>query len=196
LCFTNKIAHSHELKCKKSNSELHAAVLLGDDAAYVMKLYHPNPAIFDSGQRKKLARQFIDASRIQQDLAAESERWCPLVRNVYTDTGAAYLAESYDCSLEELIVGYFEIDDQMIHKIVIDIIDGLIVLKKKFKRQHGNLKPSNVLCRQDKHGKWAFALTDPLADSEFTGTIQDEDDIVAIGELIFKMITHSKIASC
>ena len=36
-----------------------------------------------------------------------------------------------------------------------------------------------------------FALTDPLSENEFTGTIQDLDDSTALGELIYKPLPKS-----
>lgn len=160
------------------------------DEKFAIKVLEPSVLFADKEREKIGSNQFLNSARLQQKVVAGgSQHWAPIHEYGLSPGGTFYVTDKYERSLQELIDGHIELGAKGLHAIIEPIAEGLIELKKAYKRPHGNLKATNVLITGDS-SEMKVALSDPLPDESIDAKVHWHDDLRAIGELIYQLVVH------
>ena len=185
----------------ESVRELHrtgfTVVYSGRDAAspeekFALKVFQPSSMILGEDQVKTESRRFLDSAGIQQKVVDGGARhWAPIHESGANPEGTFYITDKYDRSLQQLIDGRIQVSTQVLNTIIKSIVKGLIELKEKCGRPHGNLKATNVLIvGTGEISQTRIVLSDPLSDEQIDKKVHWDSDLRAIGEFIYELITH------
>jgi len=157
---------------------------------FAIKVLEPS-VLFEDKEREKIgANQFLNSARLQQKLFARgSQHWAQIYKYGSSPDGTFYVTDRYERSLQEMIDGHVAPSQKILHVIIRSITEGLIELKKAYKRPHGNLKATNVLITGD-FSEMKVALSDPLPDESIDAKVHWYADLKAIGELIYQLVVH------
>jgi len=187
--------------CFESVRELHrtgfTVVYSGREAAgnedkFAIKIFQPSSLMLGEEQAKSESRRFLNSARIQKKVAdTGAQHWAPVYDCGSNLEGTFYATDKYDRSLQQLIDGRIKVSSQILHTIIESIVKGLIELKEKCGRPHGNLKATNILIvGTGDISQTKIVLSDPLSDEEIDSKVHWDSDLRAIAELIYELITH------
>lgn len=159
---------------------------------FALKVFQPPPFILGEDEASTESHRFLNRAGIQQKVTASGARyWAPVYDCGETPDGAYYTTDKYDRSLQQLIDGRIKLTDQVLHKIIESIINGLLELKQSCERPHGNLKASNILIAGTGDiSQTSFVLSDPLSDEQIDSEADQDNDLRTIARLIYALITH------
>ena len=162
------------------------------EAKFALKVFQPSSMILGEDQVKTESRRFLDSAGIQKKVVDGGARhWAPIHESGSTPEGTFYITDKYDRSLQQLIDGRIQVSTQVLNTIIQSIVKGLIELKEKFGRPHGNLKATNVLIvGTGEISQTRIVLTDPLSDEQIDKKVHWDSDLRAIGQFIYELITH------
>jgi len=157
---------------------------------FVVKVFHPIDFTVGEQEDKAGLKQFLDAARLQRELAqGKGEHWAPIHDAGTHEDEAYYVTDYYAHSAEDLM--RVQLDTRTIHVIVESVVFGLQELKQERGRPHGNLKASNVLITSgDDISRTRVYLTDPLPGERLDLSAAIEGDVAAVGELIYQLVLH------
>src|SRR4051794_28158565 len=113
-------------------------------AAYAVNCFQP-PAIWDEKRKTAAVEAFLDRARCQQSLRGPKSHWAVVHEVGKAELGAYYVTDLYGTAASRLIEGQIDVDGPLLYRIVSSVIDGLIELRDKASRPHGNLIPRNIL---------------------------------------------------
>jgi formylglycine-generating enzyme required for sulfatase activity len=160
------------------------------DEKFAIKVLEPSVLFADKEREKIGANQFLNSARLQQKVVAGgSQHWAPIHEYGLSPGGTFYVTDKYERSLQELVDGHVGLGAKGLHAIIEPIVEGLIELKKSYKRPHGNLKATNVLIT-GASSEMKVALSDPLPEESIDAKVHWHDDLRAIGELIYQLVVH------
>ena len=159
---------------------------------FAIKIFQPSSLMLGEEQAKAESRRFLNSSLTQKKVAESgAQHWASVYDCGSNPEGTFYVTDKYDLSLQQLINGRIKVSTQVLHKIIESIVKGLIELKEKCGRPHGNLKATNVLfAGTGDISQTKIVLSDPLSDEQIDGKIHWDSDLRAIAELIYELITH------
>ena len=128
---------------------------------------------------------------MQKLLAARGAKyWAPVHELRTTDEGAYYVSDYYPLTARKLVETNTELSAKPLHAVVGSVVKGLLELRMRHRRSHGNLKPENVLVAgsADDLLNAQVVLCDPAAESE--GPAGRAADLFALGDLIHQLVLH------
>jgi hypothetical protein len=159
-------------------------------AEFVVKTYQPPAGDASSEQARQEIEAFLSGARAQQR-AAGAQHWAVL-REVGQFEGGAYLVTDYHRrSIQHLIRGRVKLDGRGLHRLLSEIVRGLIEFRDACSRSHGNLKPTNVLLAgRGDVSRAKVLLTDPAGPDQLDARQGNVPDLHALGELIYQLVLH------
>src|SRR4051812_40448796 len=128
------------------------ARLPGQPGEVAIKIF--DPSMMGLLESDAATQTFLDRAALQKLLAERgAKHWAPVHEIQSTDYGAYYVADFYPLTAEGLANGQAPADGQApppldaagLHAVVTSVVKGLLELRMRHRRAHGNLKPSNVL---------------------------------------------------
>jgi hypothetical protein len=106
----------------------------------------------------------------------------------YRAAGAYALLDRYDRSVQSLIDGRVHITNHDLRTIVAAVLRGLLHIRKRLNRPHGNLKPSNILLADAADLAHATVhLSDIAPDGALTSK-SDRKDLFDLARIIFELV--------
>jgi TPR repeat protein len=141
---------------------------------------------------KPVVRAFLEATRVQETVAAKPDaHWAPVRERGEDEDGGYYLTDYYPGSAQKLIVGKFRLSGPGLLTLVRAVLSGLFELKEACGRHHGNLKATNVLIAgTDEVEDRDVFLTDPADSSKGEANDGGADDLFQLGQLIHQLVLH------
>lgn len=142
------------------------------------------------------ARYPSEAVQLQKELGATyPQSWLPIEETGEDAAGAFFVTPYIEDSLERLL-GTVSPDSALLQSILLKILTGLENLEAHAGRDHGNLKPSNILIS----GSGAIQqrtvlISDPLPQSGIDTSVFKRPDMRALGELIYMLVTRTTSVS-
>jgi len=166
-----------------------------NEEKFALKIFQSSSLMLGEEQAKTESRRFLNSAGIQKKVADSGARhWAPVYDCGSNPEGSFYTTDKYDRSLQQLIDGRIKVSTQVLHTIIESIVKGLIELKEKCGRPHGNLKATNVLIvGTGDISQTKIVLSDPLSDEQIDSKVHWDSDLRAIAELIHELITHRPI---
>ncbi len=174
----------------KALSSVKLARQLSDPRArVVIKSFQPFTPFADQEAARRDVRLFLEAARLQEAVAAtESRHWAPIHEYGEVESGAAYVTDFYEGSLDLLVRSRRRMDAVSVCGIAAGVVEGLLELQRACFRTHGNLKASNVLLAGKGRIRPAGVfLSDPRW-GQASGPAAEVEDLQALGSLICQMV--------
>jgi len=159
------------------------------DVLVVIKSFQPFTPFADQEAARRDVQLFLDAASLQEAVAATGNRhWAPIHEYGEVESGAAYVTDPYEGSLDLLVRSRRCMDAVSVCGIAAGVVEGLLELHRACFRAHGNLKASNVLLA----GKGRITpagvfLSDPRG-GQASGPGTEVEDLQALGSLICQMV--------
>ena len=141
---------------------------------------------------KPVIKSFLDSARTQNLIASSSEsHWAPIYEIGEDEDGGYYVADYYPGSAQKLIVGKVRLSGAGLLTLVRAVLAGLAELRAESGRQHGNLKPTNVLIAgtDEVEDKDVF-LADPADSANPAANDGGAEDLFQLGQLIHQLVLH------
>ncbi|HEY8749779.1 MAG TPA: SUMF1/EgtB/PvdO family nonheme iron enzyme [Tepidisphaeraceae bacterium] len=134
---------------------------------------------------------FLDRARVQKSVvAAGGKYWLPVRDMGATAEGAWIVTDYYPLTGQKLLEARMKLGAGELHHVIECVVKGLVELQQARGRAHGNLKPSNIIIEPGDLRQSSVFLTDPAQ-----GTVHNEaDDLYAIGEFIYQVVTRREFA--
>jgi len=158
----------------------------------IIKAYESSARVRDERLAAAESDAFLDSAGIQQKAAGEDARhWAPIHESGVSPEGVFYVTDCYDLSAQQLIDGRVNLGAAGLGRVVESIVRGLLALKHACGRPHGNLKFTNILItRRRALTKEKVVLSDPCPRSLLDEDTHAKMDLVQIGALIHRLVTH------
>jgi len=159
---------------------------------YALKVFEPSSFAFEEDKVETESVRYLNSARIQQKAASGStEHWAPVYEYGSTHNGWFYATDRYDRSLQQLIDGRIKLSSPVLHAVIESIAKGLMELKEKCGRPHGNLKATNVLIAgAGEIAQTKIVLSDPSSEEHIDSEAYWNRDLRVIAEFIYELITH------
>jgi len=157
---------------------------------FALKVLQPSSLFLIEDVVQTESDRFIESARLQQKLG-QSQYWARIYDCGSTPEETFYATDRYDRSLQQLIEGKIRLSGPILHTIVESITKGLLELKEKCGRPHGNLKATNVLIvGTEDTSRTKIVLTDPSPEESIDSEAEWNRDLRAIAQFIYELITH------
>ena len=167
----------------------------GGQEKYILKSFQPNVSLLEKADIQRATDYFINAAKLQQKIAKSSKYWAPVHECGTWQSGAYFVTDNYQDTAQRLIDSKVSLSPQQLFKIVKSTVIGLLDLKQKCGRSHGNLKPTNILIQNlANEDKTKATLVDPIADQAANKKNAEVNDLQAIGELIYRLVLHRVVS--
>jgi len=155
---------------------------------FVVKVFHPVDIGGGEVAEREALEAFLDAARVQANVAAQPDaHWAPIRESGTADGEAYYVTDYFPHSALDLM--RVSLDARALHAVIESVVKGLLELRESAGRPHGNLKPSNVLIRSGEDvAKTRVVLTDPMPTTELELGTAATSDIRAVGALIYQLV--------
>lgn len=160
---------------------------------YAVKVHRPNTIIVGPEAAKRQIELFLQCADLQQRLASREEsHWAAVHESGRCEGGTYAVSDLYPQTVQSLIDGHFAIDGHVLHRIVSGVAAGMVEIRDELGREHGNLKPGNVLLdRATDLERAGVLLCDPASAERLEGRDDKDDDPRALGELIYGLVRHA-----
>lgn len=165
------------------------ARLPGEPGDFAIKVF--DPAMMGLLEADGATQTFLDRVAMQKLLASRGARhWAPIHELNSTEEGAFYVTDFYPLTADQLIADNVPLDARALWAVVSGVVKGLLELRSRRRRAHGNLKPTNVLIAGEVADLETapILLTDPATEGA-TPEAQAED-MFALGSLIHGLVLH------
>ncbi len=137
------------------------------------------------------AESLLVSAAIQQTMANKSEFWAPVYELGSDGSNAFFISRLYPRSLQSLIESDVTLSSTELKTIMLAIVDGLIDLETAYRRQHGNLKPTNVMLAAKGHvAPGGVLLADPDPTAEVIASMTRAPDTKAMAQILYSLVTH------
>ncbi|MFC1635270.1 hypothetical protein ACFL5Z_10555 [Planctomycetota bacterium] len=157
---------------------------------YALKVLQPSSLFLAEDTVQAESHKFLDSARIQQKLR-RAQHWAPVYDCGSTPDGTFYATDRYDRSLQQLMDGRIRLSGPVLHTIIESIAKGLMELKEKCRRPHGNLKATNVLITgTGDPSQMKIVLSDSSPEELIDSEADGNRDLRAIAEFIYELTTH------
>ncbi|MHC4644374.1 MAG: hypothetical protein ACYTBJ_02645, partial [Planctomycetota bacterium] len=159
---------------------------------FAVKVFQPHALLPGEEQDESGSHLFISSARVQQKAAGSgAQHWAPVYECGSTCEGTFYTTDKYDRSLRQLIDGRIRLSSQGLQSLVESVAEGLLELKERCARPHGNLKATNVLIAgTGATSQTRVVLCDPLPDEQTDRQVHRDADLRAIAEFIYELVIH------
>ncbi len=181
------------------------------DDKKVIKVLQPPPGIWSDEQLRDEVDGFVLRGKTQKNLAKSSKSWAPVYEaaairegsegssgggeaatpggiDERNASGAYAVLDRYDRSVQSLIDGRVNLNNDDLRNVMAGTIQGLIDLKKIANRPHGNVKPSNILLANAADlAKATVHLSDPAADGAL-GPNAGQKDLSDLAKILYELV--------
>lgn len=175
----------------------------GGDPTFAIKTYRNEGGLLDEDVFEREAARFIECANLLSELSGgggggnggkapskDGARWVPIHDVGRVPDAAYYVTDLYPASAASLIDRRRVLTPRDIARIVTFVVEGLEALQGAKRRAHGRLTTSNVLFDNlTDVGESRVFLTDPAHPRDLGGR-SAEDDINALGGLIFALVMY------
>jgi hypothetical protein len=143
-----------------------------------------------------LVVEFLDGARTQQRVANASEHWAKIYQTGLMPGGAFFVAEHFPRSVQRMLDMHARLDAGQLFGILGQVLAALADLRRISERPHGNIKPTNVLLRDNVRpgAPGSVVVTDPLP-AAWVMPEHASDDLESLGRLLYQLVTHSPSAT-
>lgn len=141
---------------------------------------------------KPVIKSFLDSARTHQSVASKpGSHWAPIHEIGEDEDGGYYVADFYPGSAQKLVVGKVRLSATGLLTLIRAVVAGLVELRDASGRQHGNLKPTNVLIAgtDEVEDKDVF-LADPADSANPAANDGGADDLFQLGQLVHQLVLH------
>ncbi len=161
------------------------------EPAFAVKLCEPDPDIAGPEAAAQAIQAFLNQAKVQQEAAAGA-RWARVHASGVHESGAYLVTDLFPRTAERLVLGRVRPDAAALRAITTGVVDGLRELEKQAQRQHGNLKPSNVLLGGGDLANVRVVLCDPLPSRAARG-LKPGADGRAVADLVHQLVAHQPV---
>jgi hypothetical protein len=138
-----------------------------------------------------VAESLLVSAAIQQTMANKSEFWAPVYELGSDGTNAFFVSQLFPRTLQTLVESETKLTSAELKTIMLAIVDGLIDLETAYHRQHGNLKPANVMLAARTHiSPGGMLLADPDSVADNVPSMTRAPDTKAMGQILYALVTH------
>jgi hypothetical protein len=188
---------THELSTRGFTSTSLAERTAGDGAALaILKVLQLTGGPVEPENPEGLVVEFLDSARTQQRVANASPHWAKIYQTGLVPGGAFFVAEHFPRSVQRMLDMHARLDAAQLFGILDQVLSALADLRRISERPHGNIKPTNVLLRDNVRpgGPRSVVVTDPLP-AAWVMPEHANDDLESLGRLLYQLVTHSSSAT-
>jgi hypothetical protein len=188
---------THELSTRGFTSTSLADRVAGDGPAVaILKTLQLTGGPVEPENPEGLVVEFLDSARTQQRVANGSAHWAKIYQTGLVPGGAFFVAEHFPRSVQRMLDMHARLDAGQLFGILGQVLAALADLRRISERPHGNIKPTNVLLRENVRpgGPGSVVVTDPLP-AAWVMPEHASDDLESLGRLLYQLVTHSPSAT-
>ena len=188
---------THELSTRGFTSTSLAERTAGDGPAVaILKVLQLTGGPVEPENPEGLVVEFLDSARTQQRVANGSTHWAKIHQTGLVPGGAFFVAEHFPRSVQRMLDMHARLDAGQLFGILGQVLEALGDLRRISERPHGNIKPTNVLLRDNVSpgGPGSVVVTDPLP-AAWVMPEHANDDLESLGRLLYQLVTHSPSAT-
>src|SRR3954469_6066902 len=167
--------------------------LPGQARDFAIKVF--DPAMMGLLEADSATQTFLDRSALQKAMVERGAGyWVRLHELLATPEGAYYVEDYFPLTGQKLAAARVRLGAKALHHVVTSVVKGLLELRMRHPRAHGNLKPSNVMIAgtaealAEHPADVRVCLTDVATEGE--GPEARSGDLRALGDLIHQLVLH------
>src|SRR3954466_13869003 len=118
--------------------------LPGQARHFAIKVF--DPAMMGLLEADSATQAFLERSALQKSMVERGAGyWARLHELIATPEGAYYVEDYFPLTGQKLAGARFPLSVKALHHVITSVVKGLLELRMRHRRAHGNLKPSNVM---------------------------------------------------